>query len=91
MKTIAAISACALLALAAPAFAQSASGSSTKALQDNGSPSGASPSHAKLKGDRGTESGRAPKVQEGRSSAKDTKGSSAMKSGNGKTGQNEVK
>jgi hypothetical protein len=71
MKTIAAISACALLALSAPAFAQGASISTAKELRQNGSPSGVSPSHADQPGDRGTESGHAPKVNEGRSSATD--------------------
>jgi hypothetical protein len=77
MKTIAALSACALLALSAPAFAQAASGSTSKALQQNGSPSGPSPSHAEMRGDRGTESGRAPHVTEGRSSANDATDSGA--------------
>jgi hypothetical protein len=67
MKTIAAASACVLLALSAPAFALSA----TESLQENGSPSGPSPSHAKMQGDRGTESGKAPRVTEGRASATD--------------------
>ena len=87
MKTIAALSACALMALSAPAFAQAASSGSSKALLQNGSPSGASPSHAKEKGDKGTESGLAP--TEGRSSANDASEQSPMNSG--ASGQSEAK
>jgi hypothetical protein len=78
MRIIAAVFASALMALSAPAIAQAASGSTSKELKQNGSPTGVAPSHAKMKGARDTESGPAPK--EGRSSATDTNGKSNMKS-----------
>jgi hypothetical protein len=68
MKTLSVVSACAFLAFAAPAFAQSAV---QKDLKNNGSPDGAGYSHEGQPGDRGAESGKAPKVNEGRASAPD--------------------
>jgi hypothetical protein len=76
MKTISALAACALLAFAAPALAQNAS---DKSMQQNGSPNGVDPSHAKQGGAPGAESG--PSTTEGRSSATDAKTGSGMNPG----------
>jgi len=76
MKLLATISAVVLLAISAPALAQSAAGSSTNGeLQQNGSPNGAGMSHEKQPGSAATQSGKAPGMIEGRSSATDPKGS----------------
>ena len=90
MRTLTTLFACALMAVAIPAYAQSNTGSPMrKELQNNGSPSGANPSHAKQPGDRDTESGKAPSMTEGRSSATDpgnSAGTGAMKPGGTGTG-----
>ena len=70
MKTLAAISACAFLAAAAPALAAS-SATVKHELKANGSPDGTGYSHAKQAGARGAESGKPSKAIEGRASAKD--------------------
>ena len=72
MKILGILSACALLALSAPAFAQSAS-DNAKGLEQNGSPSGADPSHAKQPGASDAGSGKHQGMSEGRSSATDAK------------------
>ena len=70
MKTLATVSACVLLAFAAPAFAQAPSNSTLHhELKNNGSPDGPGYSHAAQPGDRDTESGKAPRMHEGRASA----------------------
>ncbi len=86
MKTIAALSACALLAFAAPALAQNAS---DKSMQQNGSPNGVDASHAKQGGAPGAESG--PSTTEGRSSASDTNNGSSMNPGPGTSQQRDAK
>ena len=69
MKSLLAISACALLAVSAPAFAQNANDPNSGGLEKNASPNGASP--AKQPGGAATQSGKAPAMTEGRSSAED--------------------
>ena len=70
MRTLATISACALLAFAAPAFAQATSSSTLHhELKNNGSVDGPGYSHAAQPGDRDTESGKSPRMNEGRASA----------------------
>jgi hypothetical protein len=67
MKTIVTISACTLLALSTPAFAQSTSNfSSGKELQQNGSVNGPGAAHAKQKGSARAESGPSNGMTEGR-------------------------
>ena len=81
MRTLATLSACALLALAAPAFAQSNGGDSMKKdLRQNGSPTGVAPSHAKQHGAANTESGPVKVPKEVRSSATDRQGTSGTNS-----------
>jgi hypothetical protein len=74
MKALAAISACAFLAAAAPALAAS-SATMKHELKANGSVNGAGYSHAAQAGDRGTEAGKkmTPKMSEGRAAADETK------------------
>ena len=69
MKALAAISACAFLAAAAPAFATGAA--MKHDLKANGSPDGAGYSHAGQAGAAGTEAGKPAKMTEGRASAQD--------------------
>jgi hypothetical protein len=83
MRSLLAISACALLALSAPAFAQSASTSTQQKLNQNASPNGSSYTHAKQPGSTDTESGKAP--SEGRASATETNGVSGTANTNGDT------
>lgn len=78
MKALVAISACAFLAAAAPAFA-GANSTMKHELKANGSPSGSGYSHAAQPGKAGTESGKTP--SEGRASAND-----AMMNKTGKNG-----
>ena len=80
MKSIAAFSACALLALSAPAFAQSHPSPKTEMLR-NGSVNGSGPSHAKQKGAPDTESGASKGLIEGRSSATDNNGATPKMGG----------
>ncbi len=77
MKTLAAISACAFLAAAAPALAASST-TMKHELKANGSPTPGY-SHAKQAGARGTESGKPSKAIEGRASAKDTNSNNGAK------------
>lgn len=73
MKTISAISACALLALTAPAFAQNNTDANpSKSLQQNASPNGPGAAHEKQSGSADTQGG--PSPQEGRTSATDSNG-----------------
>jgi len=80
MKTLATLSACALLALAAPAFAQNNSDPAATGLQKNGSPNGAAGSAAKQPGKSDAGAGKHD-MSEGRSSATDND----MNSTNGAT------
>ena len=76
MKTIATLSACALLAFSTAAFAQNNT-SDSKALQQNGSPN--VPSAAKQSGAPNTESGPAAGSTEGRANATDATGKETPK------------
>ena len=80
MKTLAMLSACVAMTLSAPVLAQNAA---TTGLENNGSPNGASPSHAKQPGESDAGAGR-HKMSEGRSSATDSKpDANAMPKANG--------
>lgn len=82
MRTLAAISACALLALSAPAFAQGASSSSPgHAMQENGTANG-SPGASGYAPERQMKNGTSG-LTEGRSSATDREGTT----GGNSTGQ----
>ena len=81
MKTLTAISACALIAMAAPAFAQSNPGASTDGMQQNGSPNAMGGAHPKQPGSADTQSGNAPTMTEGRSSVTDPNNSAGTGAG----------
>jgi len=84
MKILSTVSACALIALAVPAFAQSNTGVNGNGMQQNGSPNGAGMSREKQPGAADTQSGG---MTEGRSSATDPNNSAgAMKNGGTGTG-----
>ena len=81
MRIITTISACALIAFAAPAFAQSDPGTTTKEMQNNGSSNSMGGSKMKQPGSADTQSGTSSGMSEGRGSATDPNGAGAAGTG----------